>query len=277
MADHHRDAADATTSVGGRDDAGHAGGPDPVPEADDAGAEASGAEAPVLRLPALVLPRRLAGDAAIIDEWPAPRGFRTQPAASGSRWLRWLRTRAAVIALAAATGGLVGAVAVAGMGWFAARDDGPGAEEAVEALRNSIGQLAHEIKALRDGVGAAGRTAADGLASLEDRLAGAEAAQARLADRVAGLSEGLSRDRGATPAQVSPETTGSIGRGDLPVATDWVLWRVRNGRALVQGNGGYFEVVSGSQLPGLGLVQRIVKQDGRWVVLTRNGVIVARG
>ena len=81
----------------------------------------------------------------------------------------------------------------------------------------------------------------------------------------------------AAAAPVSPEITGSITRGKLPVANDWVLWRVRNGRALVQGNGGYFEVVPGSQLPGLGLVQRIVKEDGRWMVLTRNAVIVARG
>ena len=91
------------------------------------------------------------------------------------------------------------------------------------------------------------------------------------------LSEGLSRKQKPEAAAVSPEITGSITRGRLPVANDWVLWRVRNGRALVQGNGGYFEVVPGSQLPGLGLVQRIVKQDGRWIVLTRNGIIVARG
>jgi hypothetical protein len=183
-----------------------------------------------------------------------------------------------VIAFAAIAGGLVGAVATAGIGQvLAARDDGPGAEEAVDALRTSIGQLANEIKALKSGVGEGSRAAVDGLAALEDRLAAAEAAQAGLAGQITSLSKGLSNQQTASAPVVSSEVTGSIAAARPPVARDWVLWRVRNGRALVQGNGGYFEVVPGSQLPGLGLVQRIVKEGGRWVVLTRNGMIVARG
>jgi hypothetical protein len=216
-------------------------------------------------------------DGPIIDEWPAPGRIAAPPprAAARSGWMGRLTGRAAVIAAAAAIGGLVGAAAATGMGQvLAARDNAP---DAVETLRTSIGQLAGEIKALKDGVGEGSRAAAGGLASLEDRLAGAEAAQADLTAQIASLSKGLSREPVAAAAPVSPEITGSISRGNLPVARDWVLWRVRNGRALVQGNGGYFEVVPGSQLPGLGLVQRIVKEDGRWMVLTRNAVIVARG
>jgi hypothetical protein len=216
-------------------------------------------------------------DSPIIDEWPAP-GHTLQPPrpAARSGWMGRLTGRVAVIAAAAAIGGLVGAAAATGMGQMLAAHD-VGAAEAVVALRTSIGQLATEIKALKDGVGEGSRAAAGGLASLEDRLAGAEAAQADLTAQIASLSKGLSREPVAATAPVSPEITGSIARGNLPVASDWVLWRVRNGRALVQGNGGYFEVVPGSQLPGLGLVQRIVKEDGRWMVLTRNAVIVARG
>jgi hypothetical protein len=178
-----------------------------------------------------------------------------------------------MIAIAASIGALAGGAAVTGVGYvLAARDDGPPAEEVVAALRSSIGQLAAEIKSLRDGVGESGRAATASLAALEDRIEGAEEAQGALTEKIAGLSEGLTRK-----AAVSPETTGSITRGKPPVARDWVLWRVQNGRALVQGNGGYFEVAPGSTLPGLGLVQRIVKQNGRWVVLTRNGMIVSRG
>lgn len=216
--------------------------------------------------------------AAVIDEWPAPGRALPPRAATPAGWMRWLRGRAAVVVGAAAIGGLVGALTATGIGQvLAARDGGPGAEEAVDALRTSIGQLAHEIKALKDGVGEGSRAAAGGLAALEHRLAGAEAAQAGLTAQIANLSKDLSREQAAASGPVSPEVTGSIAGGNLPVVSDWVLWRVRNGRALVQGSGGYFEVVPGSQLPGLGLVQRIVKQDGRWVVMTRNGVIVARG
>ena len=127
-----------------------------------------------------------------------------------------------------------------------ARDDKPGAEEAVEALRNSIGQLASEIKALKAGVGEGSRVAASGLATIESRLDGAEHAQATLNARIASLSETLA----SAPPPVSPEITGSIASEPPPVARDWVLWRVRNGRALVQGKGGYFEVAPGSSLPG---------------------------
>jgi len=226
----------------------------------------------------MIVPMRYApaGDAAIIDEWPAPRP-RHAPARPG--WLHWVRTRAAVIAIAAAIGAVVGASAATGIGAiFAPAGDGPDAGEAVEALRTSIGQLANEINALKAGVGEGSRAAIDGLAAVEERVAAAETAQADLAGEVASLAKGLTRQQvAAAPPQVSDEVTGSITGGNLPVVQDWVLWRVRNGRALVQGNGGYFEVVPGSQLPGLGLVQRIVKAEGRWMVMTRNGVIVARG
>jgi hypothetical protein len=216
-------------------------------------------------------------DGAVIDEWPAPLRLAARPDHKRG-WTRWLGGRAAMIGIAASIGALAGGAAATGVGYvLAARDDGPPAEEVVAALRSSIGQLASEIKSLRDGVGESGRAATAGLASLEDRIEGAEAAQGALTAKIDGLSEDLSRKGAVAAAAVSPETTGSITRGKPPVARDWVLWRVQNGRALVQGNGGYFEVAPGSTLPGLGLVQRIVKQNGRWVVLTRNGMIVSRG
>ena len=70
--------------------------------------------------------------------------------------MRWLSGRAAAIAAAAVLGGLLGAAAATGVGQvLAARDDGPDAEETVVALRTSIGQLAAEIKSLKDSVGRA--------------------------------------------------------------------------------------------------------------------------
>jgi hypothetical protein len=264
MADEHDRAVTGATGETAAEDSA-------APETEGgAGNGAGGAS----RFPVIIPMRNaLREEATIIDEWPAPR---PRPVAAAP-WMRWFRSRAAVIAIAAATGAVVGAGAAAGIGAvLPPADDGPGAEEAVEALRTSIGQLANEIKALKAGVGEGSRAAVDGLAAIEDRVAAAESAQTDLAGEVATLAKGLAQQPLAAP-QVSDEVTGSITRGKLAVAQDWVLWRVRNGRALVQGNGGYFEVVPGSQLPGLGLVQRIVKADGRWMVLTRNGVIVARG
>lgn len=73
---------------------------------------------------------------------------------------------------------------------------------------------------------------------------------------------------------ISYETTGSITSGQRGSAEGWVLWRVRDGRALVQGESGYFEVAPGSKLPGLGTVLRIERQDGHWIVETANGLIL---
>lgn len=77
-----------------------------------------------------------------------------------------------------------------------------------------------------------------------------------------------------TKADVSPEITGSVQPATPPVAEGWVLWRVYNGRAVVQSSRGYFDVVPGVHLPDLGLVREITQRDGSWVVITQNGTIV---
>jgi hypothetical protein len=92
-----------------------------------------------------------------------------------------------------------------------------------------------------------------------------------------------------------PETTGSIAngpsevkpKGDLkadykatekPAIVDgWVLTSVgRRGNAIVASRGGFYEVYPGDPLPGVGRVQDIRYQDGRWVVVTPKGLIIRR-
>jgi len=43
----------------------------------------------------------------------------------------------------------------------------------------------------------------------------------------------------------------------------------------VQGHGDIYQVVPGAPLPGLGPVERVKRQDGRWVVVTPKGIIVS--
>jgi hypothetical protein len=43
----------------------------------------------------------------------------------------------------------------------------------------------------------------------------------------------------------------------------------------VQGHGDIYQVVPGAPLPGLGSVEQIKRQDGRWVVVTPKGIIVS--
>ena len=49
---------------------------------------------------------------------------------------------------------------------------------------------------------------------------------------------------------------------------------VRGGRALIVSRyGAIFDVAAGSVLPGLGRVEAIKRQDGKWVIVTAHGVI----
>jgi hypothetical protein len=102
------------------------------------------------------------------------------------------------------------------------------------------------------------------------------------------------------PGQVAqlpsqPETTGSIAnvpseakpKGDLKadykatekpaIVVGWVLTSVgRRGNAIVASRGGFYEVYPGDPLPGVGRVQEIRYQYGRWVVVTPKGLIIRR-
>ena len=51
---------------------------------------------------------------------------------------------------------------------------------------------------------------------------------------------------------------------------------MRHGTAFLEGRGGTIEVEPGDVVPGMGRVEDIRKQDGRWVVVTAKGVITSR-
>jgi len=62
----------------------------------------------------------------------------------------------------------------------------------------------------------------------------------------------------------------------LPKVEGWVLRYVDRGGALIEGRQGLYEVYAGDPVPGLGRVDAIRKQDGRWVVVTTKGLVMAR-
>lgn len=76
----------------------------------------------------------------------------------------------------------------------------------------------------------------------------------------------------AAPAAVPPKV--EVGR--LPTVEGWRLRDIANGGALIEGRSGLYEVYVGDPVPGLGRVDAIRKQDGRWVVVTSKGLISAR-
>lgn len=181
--------------------------------------------------------------------------------------LNWLSSRAAMIAIAAGVGALIGTTVSNGISYTVSLASNNAGSGETRALRASVSQLTAEIASLKAIV--AGTETASLADDTPRLLGGAESARTHPPAKLAAVSD--------APAAVSQEITGSIAAPSSSVAKGWTLWRVRNGRALVQGENGYFEVAPGSRLPGLGTVERIVRRGNDWSVETRNGVILPRG
>jgi hypothetical protein len=75
----------------------------------------------------------------------------------------------------------------------------------------------------------------------------------------------------------SPTSSASVTQpGIIPVIDGWVLRNVYGGSALVEGRPGLIQVMPGDSLPGVGRVESIKREDGRWAVVTTHGLIVQR-
>jgi hypothetical protein len=60
------------------------------------------------------------------------------------------------------------------------------------------------------------------------------------------------------------------------VIDGWTVRHVSRGVAVIQGRRiGAIEVEAGDIVPGVGRIESIRRQDGRWVVLTSNGMITS--
>jgi hypothetical protein len=199
-------------------------------------------------------------------------------------------SRAAIIAIAialsAAAGSAVGAAAAFALAKPEPVSSGDARTMEVNALRGVIAQLSSEVASLKASIESSTKSTNAQMARIAERVDRAEKAQAEPAQRVAKLSEMLERldKRTATAVQAqlqapaaAPDITGSISakpqdRGS--VVSGWVLREVFRGGAMVENDRmGLFEVVPGANLPGLGRVESIRRQDGRWVVVTPKGLI----
>ncbi|CAN5346766.1 hypothetical protein BH10PSE10_BH10PSE10_13050 [soil metagenome] len=190
---------------------------------------------------------------------------------------------AAIVTIAAAVGAIGGSLATAGVGHYLKGDQtaavaaSSAAAEQVRTIDSAIAKISADIAALKN------NTAAQS-AKMAERVEKIEKAQAEPAAKLAQLSEAVDKLRApaAAPAATSaPETTGSIKPtatqpNRLPVVEGWTLREVYEGTATVVGRAGIFDVIPGDPLPGVGRFDAIRKQDGRWVVVTSRGLIVAR-
>jgi hypothetical protein len=230
---------------------------------------------------------------------------------SGMFGKRRLGALAAVAVLAAATGALGGALATAGLGHFLGENTASAGNPTLEA---AIARIDADIANLKVSVEHTSKVGMTQFNKTSDRLDKVEKAQAEPAAKLAKLSEAVEKLRAApvaatAAAAAAKEVTGSIAPvatavasspkfdvakseaakseaakseaaksevARLPTVEGWVLRDVANGSALIEGRRGMFEVYAGDPVPGLGRVDAIRRQDGRWVVVTSKGLIVAR-
>jgi hypothetical protein len=220
------------------------------------------------------------------------------------------------VAVVAGIAGAVGtAMAMAGITYFSSKPDPAVAANQARALDESMTRIENDLAALRSNVDRTAKTVASQANKTADRLDRIEKAQAEPAAKLAKLTETVEKLRvaaatppapapaptpppapvAATPPPPAPapvaalpsrEITGSVTPKEapppkaeiarLPTIDGWVVLDARNGSATVEGRPGIFDVFAGDPLPGLGRVDAIRRQDGRWVVVTSKGLIVQR-
>jgi len=209
----------------------------------------------------------------------------------------------ALTAIAALVGGLAGSLTTVGFGYVVgSQQAGPIVMPSYDQVfADGLARIDRDVTALRGGVEASSKAQSQQVARIAERMDRAEKAQADAGTKLAKAGDVL--DRVERKLAASNEVTGGLGDAHPAAATSatatphpapapaialapgpdtkrldgWTLRDVFNGAALIQGHGGNLvEVMPGDVLPGIGRIEAIKRQDGRWMVVTARGVILSR-
>jgi hypothetical protein len=259
---------------------------------------------------------RSAGPKAASPKPASPKAEVRAEAASVSPEKRRMSSLAAVAAIAAAAGAIGGVLATTMFPQLPAEasmsaSDNPTLEASVARIDSDV----QALKTGAEQGGQPGQMQGQGLDSqTSERLDRLERAEADSSAKILRLNDATERLRvavqsapGMAPIPPIPqvpsrerETTGSatqtatstaasafgavrptatpkpVDTGKLPIVPGWSLRDVNHGLALIEGRNGFYEVYAGDPIPGLGRVDSIKRQDGRWVVVTTKGLVVSR-
>ena len=174
---------------------------------------------------------------------------------------------AACVTIAAAFGAIAGIAATGGL----SRTDATVAVKENQAAQQSIARLTKEISGLKANLEAANKSAHAQFVKLSDRLN-------REASEITGsvtLPQTVAPPAQSSTPLPAPRPPEAIQPAHPPIVTGWSIREMRDGYVYVQGRGDIYQVVPGAPLPGLGPVEQIKRQDGRWVVVTPKGIIVS--
>lgn len=184
------------------------------------------------------------------------------------------------ITVAACLGLAGGSLGVAGVTYLMAQRDaqaGGASAEEVRSLRETVAQLRAGMKTLNDQIAglrstadSTQKTTGDQITQLNDHLDRLGRAQAAAAGRLARTLD--------TVDGPEPEATGSLppASSTKPVISGWTVRRAYEDTAILEGRAGVVQVSVGQDVPGIGRIQEIRRQQsGRWVIIADKGVIVS--
>jgi hypothetical protein len=149
------------------------------------------------------------------------------------------------------------------------------------ALQTTLTQLRSEVAALKASVEATSRNADAQYSKLVERFDRVERAQSGAGKSDAALPREAAKDtaRETTGSITVPSAAPPLAPVSAPLAgivPGWAVRDVYRGVAMLQSRlGGMVEVEPGDVLPGLGRIEAIRRQDGRWVVVTSKGMITS--
>jgi len=194
---------------------------------------------------------------------------------------------AAALALSAGVGGLLGALGAASLMHSGpapiAVAGGKTSLEEFQALKENVLQARVELAALKVAIESGTRNSSAQFTRIGERIERVERLSAEPATKLNKAIEMLERHARAETTGTSREATGSINPPQTVAAglntrsgalEGWVVRDVQRGTALIEGRMGLIEVDQGDVVPGLGRIEAVRKQDGRWVVVTSKGTIM---
>lgn len=224
-------------------------------------------------------PKTLDAEAASSDRADEGKKVSSFPLAIYSPWTQYRRAGllAATIAVALALGGLIGSAST-----YSLTTPKANPVEPARNLQAALTQVTKDVAALKASIETSSRAATAQISRLSERFERSERADP--AAKIAALTETVSRleKRLTANADASRDITGSVpdrasakDQSKPAIVEGWILREVYRGRAMVEHRDGLYEVMPGADLPGIGKVQTITQQNGRWVVVTAKGLIVS--
>jgi hypothetical protein len=238
---------------------------------------------------------------ALVLMLPSPEegaaGPSPKPAGRPAKSRRFAFTPRAASLVAVLLGAAIGSIATAGLVYLNAAPAAAPADPMT--FTASFDRINRELATLKASIDGSAKQSNTQIAKIADRMDRVEKSQADTGAKLARTAESLDR-LDHRLAAAAGDITGSLPTGTLgtlpagpgdrtaaladlkraapaTILEGWVLRDVFNGAAMIQSpRNGILEVIPGDSLPGLGRIEGIKRQDGRWVVVTSRGLIVSR-